>query len=386
MKTVRILLIILTLLVGVSFITGHGYIWGGIVETYFRGWKNSNIDDMEFRDLRALPASSNPSPWMAKNSLGLEMTPAEEAWHEEYMSASFLVLHADTLLFEKYWQGHDYTTLTNSFSASKSIVALAVGAAVTEGKINVNDVLADYLPRFANEGGKGVTVQDDLQMRTHIPFGENYDNPFGFMAKAYYAGDIHELLEPYRVADEPGVDWKYEGGNTMLLGELMANLYNQNLSEYVEQRLWSPIGAQHDAFWGLDAPDDEGGVERCFAAFYATSRDFARFGKLINHQGNWNGTQLIDSTYIQEMVTPIADLTEECDARHYGYQIWLSETDEGLAFSCMEGLRGQMIISVPDLDLVVVRTGYKKNERKIGPFPTGIQDVLKMGRRILEAS
>ena len=157
-----------------------------------------------------------------------------------------------------------------------------------------------------------MTVQDVLQMRTHIPFGENYDNPFGFMAKAYYAGDIHALLEPYRVADEPGVDWKYEGGNTMLLGELMADLYNQNLSEYVEQRLWSPIGAQHDAFWGLDAPDDEGGVERCFAAFYATSRDFARFGKLINHQGNWNGTQLIDSTFMQEMVTPIADLTEEC--------------------------------------------------------------------------
>jgi hypothetical protein len=52
----------------------------------------------------------------------------------------------------------------------------------------------------------------------------------------------------------------------------------------------------------------------------------------------------------------------------------------------MEGLRGQMIISVPDLDLVVVRTGYKKNERKTGPFPTGIHDVLKMGRRILEAS
>ena len=138
-------------MVGVSFITGHGYIWGGIVETYFRGWKNSNIDDMEFRDLRALPASSNPSPWIAKNSLGLEMTPAEEEWHEEYMSASFLVLHGDTLLFEEYWQGHDYTTRTNSFSASKSIVALAVGAAVTEGNINVSDLLADYLPRFANE-------------------------------------------------------------------------------------------------------------------------------------------------------------------------------------------------------------------------------------------
>jgi CubicO group peptidase (beta-lactamase class C family) len=68
------------------------------------------------------------------------------------------------------------------------------------------------------------------------------------------------------------------------------------------------MGAQHDAFWALDAPDDEGGIERCFAAYYATSRDLARFGKLINHEGSWNGQQLIDSTFMAEMVTPIAEM------------------------------------------------------------------------------
>jgi len=105
---------------------------------------------------------------------------------------------------------------------------------------------------------------------------------------------------------------------------------------------------------------------------------------LINHQGNWNGKQLIDSTYMAEMLTPIAAMSDECDAEHYGYQIWLGETDSGMPFSCMEGLRGQMVISVPLLDLVVVRTGYKKDKRKEGPLPSDIRRVLNMALRLLE--
>ena len=380
------MLITAVALVAFSFVTGHGYVWGGLGETYFRGWKNSNIDDIQFRDLRTIASSSNPSPWTYKSSLELEFQAEELAWHEEFMSASFLVLRGDTLLFEEYWQGHDHTTVTNSFSACKSIVALAVGLAVTDGKVNVQDELSDYLPRFSGDGGKGLTVQEALQMRSHIPFGEDYANPFGFMAKAYYRSNMQELLEPYRVAEEPGLEWKYEGGNTMLLGELIAGLDEGSLSQWIEQRLWSPMGAEADAFWGLDAPDEDGGVERCFAAYYATSRDYARFGKLINHQGNWNGTQLIDSAYMADMTTPIAALTDECGAQHYGYHIWLGKTDSGMAFSCMEGLRGQIIIALPQMDLVVVRTGYKKDEHKVGPLPSDILRVLKMGVRLSEAS
>ena len=150
-------------------------------------------------------------PWMAKNEGDLAFTEEELAWHEEYLSASFLVLQGDTLLFERYWQGHDHTTVTNSFSACKSIVALAIGLAVSDGKVRVQDELAAYLPRFAGDGGKGLTVQEALQMRSHIPFGEDYANPFGFMAKAYYREGIQELLEPYRVPELPGAEVEIRG-------------------------------------------------------------------------------------------------------------------------------------------------------------------------------
>ena len=299
------------------------------------------------------------------------------------MSAAFLVIQADTLRFERYWQGFDEHTVSNSFSACKSIVAMAVGLAVKEGLVDVEEEIGAYIPRLAGDAGKGLTVEEALQMRTHIAFGEDYDNPFGFMAKAYYRDNMQELLEEYEVPAEHGSEWMYQGGNTMLLGELVANLGRGTLSEWVEEGLWQPMGAQDDAFWGLDAPDEAGGIERCFAMYYATPRDFARFGKLLNHSGNWNGTQLLDSSFVAAMVQPIADRTTACDADHYGYQIWLGETEDGLAFSCMEGLRGQFIVSVPALDLVVVRTGFDKDMRKTDDLPSCVYRMINMGRGLL---
>ena len=382
MKILKILVVAIVAAVAGLLITGHGYILSGMTETYFRGWKNANIDDIEFRDLRTIEASEAPSPWIAKPLWNASFSDADEQWHEEYMSASFLVLHGDTLVYERYWNGFDENTVSNSFSACKSIVALAVGLAVTEGLVNVDDELGQYLPRFAGDVGKGLTVEEVLQMRTHIPFGEDYNNPFGFMAKAYYRDDMQALLNAYTVPETHGQDWQYQGGNTMLLGELVASLGRGTLSEWVERGLWQPMGAQSDAFWGLDAPDEEGGIERCFAMYYATARDFARYGKLLNHSGNWDGNQLIDSAYVAAMVQPIAERTDECAARHYGYQIWLGETEDGLSFSCMEGLRGQFIVSIPALDLVIVRTGFDKDPNKTDDLPSCVHRIISMGRGV----
>ncbi len=167
----------------------------------------------------------------------------------------------------------------------------------------------------------------------------------------------------------------------MLLEEIIASLGKGSLSDWVERELWQPMGAENDAFWGLDAPLEEGGVERCFAQFYATTRDYARFGKLLNSTGKWNDRQLLSEAFTEAVTTPIAQTTDACDAEHYGYQIWLGETSNGEAFSCMEGLRGQMIISVPELNVVVVRTGYSKQELKQGELPADIYRVLDMGLR-----
>ena len=139
MKAIKVLLSTLALLVIGLYVSGHGYIVAGMQETYFRGWKNSNIDDIEFRDLRTIAAAENPSPWIYQPVWNAEFSAEDAAWHEEYMSAAFLVLQGDTLRFERYWQGFDEHIVSNSFSACKSIVAMVVGLAVQEGLVDVED-------------------------------------------------------------------------------------------------------------------------------------------------------------------------------------------------------------------------------------------------------
>ena len=371
--------------VALSYLTNHDYLWGGIRETWLRGWENAQIDDLQFREhVRTIPASSNPQPWPEGPLWGKAvLSEGAQAWHEENKSASFLVIQHDSLVHESYFRGHDATTLTNSFSMVKSIAAMAVGMAVGEGLVDEQAPLATYIPRFAEGMDAGLTLQAVLQMRSHIPFGESYKDPFGFQAKAYYRDDNRTLLKPYRVSGEPGTLFEYQGGNTMLLAEMLDAVREGNLSMDIANGLWEQMGAEHDAFWGLDGNPEDGAVERAFAQYYATTRDYARFGQMLLDSGAWKGEQLLDKAFVTRMITPQNALTDEVDADFYGYQIWLGRTDDGLVFSMMEGLRGQMVISVPALDLVVVRTGYAKSKKKKRHLPVASYAVIEMARAML---
>ena len=83
------------------------------------------------------------------------------------------------------------------------------------------------------------------------------------------------------------------------------------------------------------------------------------------------------------MITPIHQLTDEVDTDFYGYQIWLGNTDDGLPFSMLEGLRGQMVITLPDLDAVIVRTGYDKLKAKKRNLPVDTYTVIDVARQLM---
>jgi CubicO group peptidase (beta-lactamase class C family) len=386
MKTVlRALGVALVAAVVLSYFTNYGYLWGGIRETWLRGWENAQIDDLPFRDhVRTLPASSNPQTWPEGSLWGkVELDEAGQAWLEASKTASFLVIQHDSLVYESYLRGHGATTLTNSFSMVKSITAMAVGLAVQQGLIDEQAPVSTYLPRFAEGDNASLTVQELLQMRSNIPFGEDYKDPFGFQAKAYYRDDNRTLLEPYRVDGDPGTVFHYQGGNTMLLAEILDAVREGNLSQDIANGLWEQMGARHDAFWGLDGDPADGAVERAFAQYYATTRDYARFGQMLLDSGAWKGQQLLDKGYVTRMITPVNQLTDEVATTYYGYQIWLGTTDDGLPFSIMEGLRGQMVITVPALDLVVVRTGYTKSKGKKRHLPEDIYTVIDLARSLI---
>ena len=205
--------------------------------------------------------------------------------------------------------------------------------------VNVKAPLSKYIPRFADGLGATITVEHVLQMRTCIPFGESYTDPFGFPARAYYGGDIESLMEPYRPIAKSGTKFAYQSGNTILLAELLSVVQDQTLTDYVADNIWGPIHAEYDAEWGLDAVD---GLERSFAQFYSTTRDFARFGRLLLDGGAVDSTRVLSEEFVSEMIKPISDKELGVEIPFYGYQIWMGHTDDGLDYY-MRGHRVNML-------------------------------------------
>lgn len=360
-----VLLIILVIYASLA-LTGNGHILEGIPQTYFRGVNKPDIDDLPFSDVREIPVGE-AQDWpksSAYNRFKLSDELLEK--HEKYESTAYLIIENDSLLFEQYWGQGGVDVLSNSFSMAKSFTAMSIGVSVDQGLLNTSDPVGNYLPRFKQGLNAELSIKELLQMSSGINFGESYTNPFGYQAKSYYNDDLIGLTKDYLVSKTPGTFWEYQGGNTVILSELLEKETGVRLSHYFGENIWSKIGAEHVAYWGLD---DEDGMEKAFSAVYATARDFARIGQLYLNEGQWKGTQILSPAFVHESIQP-------CDARdkdgipanHYGYQWWLGEFEGEKIFMCI-GMRGQYIICQPSKNRVVVRLGHTRPETKVDRLP-----------------
>lgn len=364
----KILRRILYVLIGVPLlaallllVTGNDHILRGLPSTYFIGKPRPDIDDMRFHHVRTVEAASNSTRWPERLMPDSALSTSEIHYFDSLQTAALLIVHCDTLIYERYGQGFDAHDVINAFSMAKSFTSLAFGRAVDAGLIEVDAPVSRYLPRFSEGSNAELTVRHLLQMRSNIDFGESYFNPFGYQAKSYFGTNLWEITAPYRVDGIPGTEWKYEGGNTVILAEILAAVTGESLSDYFSANIWQPIGAEHDAYWSLDR---ENGHEKAFSAFYATPRDFARIGQLMLHQGHVKARSVLAEAWIDASLTPhFAPDTAGKPVEHYGFQWWLAPQQvEPWHFSA-RGMRGQYIVVVPEHELVVVRMGRLRDEK-----------------------
>lgn len=388
-QLLRIALVILAVLaLGVLGLklTGNEHILNGLSSTYFSGKSKPDIDDMRFHALRTVPAGV-PQPWaehlLAEDALGA----AALHYMDSLQTAAFLVVYCDTLIYERYGEGFGPGDLINSFSMAKSFTSLAVGAAVDRGLIALDEPVATWLPRFAEGPSSKLTVRHLLQMRSNIDFGESYANPFGYQAKAYFGPNLWEITAPFRVDGKPGTKWKYEGGNTVLLSEVLTAATGDLLSDAFSRDIWQRIGAEQDAFWNLDR---ENGNEKAFSAFYATARDFAKIGTLMLRNGAPMGQKVLSQEWVRESLVPtnVPD-PEGQNVLHYGFQWWLAPPHIQPWHFSARGMRGQYITVLPDEELIIVRMGRRRVEdrtnKEMSPdLPRWVQMGLNLKLRHAE--
>lgn len=161
------------------------------------------------------------------------------------------------------------------------------------------------------------------------------------------------LLYP-KFKAKPGTRFEYQSGATQLLGFAIRKAVKVPLSFYASEKFWKPLGMESDAYWNTDEP----GMEKTFCCINAIARDYAKLGQLLLQEGNWNGKQIIDSSYIKKMITP-----SQLSGGIYGLGIWVNQ-DAPHPYYHFWGFTSQLIIVIPEKNMVIVRTGKFNNEAK----------------------
>ena len=322
------------------------------------------IDQYPIFENRTVKAG-DPQPWIQSEAYNTVSIPEKYLpVFEQLGTVAYVIIKDSTLLFEQYWEDYSPESHSNSFSMAKSIVSLAIGAAIDDGFIkDVNQPVSNFFPEFQGYNGKPLTLRHLLTMSAGVDFDEAYSSPFSPTTKLYYGDDLQQIALGMKEIEEPGVNFIYQSGVTQLLAFIVEKATGENISSYVSRKFWTPMNAEEDALWSLDKKD---GIEKAYCCFNSNARDFARFGQLILNEGEWNGGQLISSSYLKEATTPDTSLLfkEYNETNHcYGFQFW-HLTYNGMEIPYMRGILGQYIFIIPDLNAVVVRLGHKRSETR----------------------
>ena len=269
-------------------------------------------------------------------------------------SVAFLAIRNDTILYERYFSGYEETSIIPSFSMAKAITSILIGCAIDDGLIgSVEEPMVKYIPELNRDGFEKIKIKHLLQMTSGIAFEESYSNPFGDAASIYYGNDLRDVMEDLKIERPAGEAFHYMSGNTQLLGLILENvLKGKTITDYLEERIWQPLGMEYEASWSVDRKKD--GLEKTFCCLNARTRDFAKIGRLYLNKGNWNGKQIISEDWVNTSTK--VDSLEGSDPG-YQYQWWLpSQNGDYMA----EGLYGQYIYINPAENLIIVRLGKEE--------------------------
>lgn len=292
-------------------------------------------------------------------------------YSKEYCLASILVIKNDEIKLEKYYKGDQDATYFSA-SMSKSVLALLYGIAIKEGLIKLDDKVSDVMPYFDKSSFGKATVEQLLRMSSGVHLVNSYDDQIeGDNKITNPMQSPQQNMEAYFLSKTdlntmPGKRFDYNGVNTALLGLMLSKRTGISNTEYLQNKIWRKIGAEHSAYWLKNRRGQEG-VQGMFSA---TLRDYGRLGLLVLHKGKFNGREIIPEEWIEQM-TKLDRSKPQPDKPpfFYGLHIWIPTRGDMPASgrSEMQGVGGRFISIDPVANMVIVHIGHSKKAQ--GEFP-----------------
>ena len=259
-----------------------------------------------------------------------------EDFIQTFKIAGLIVIRDGVILYESYDFGNDETTKWVSFSVTKSVTSMLLGAAIKDGHIkSVEDKVTIYLPQLLNSNYKDVSIKQVLQMSSGIDWNEDYEDPLSDVniAGALNSLNLYQYLNNLNKKSSAGNTFNYNTGETNLIGGIVRAAIGDNLSNYLEKKIWKPFGMEFNAYWVIDT-DYEQELGGCCLS--ATLRDYARLGMFAMNNGKLNnGVEILPKNWMKDSTTPSRNNS------YYGYQWWL----DGPAYQSFyaDGIFGQFI-------------------------------------------
>ena len=346
-------------------------------------WRESSVDT--YRELfpaRAVAAPAEPflfdeAPEEAADVAQLFEsildTPDLDDLMTDMGTEAFIVIQDDTILFEEYYNGASRETLMTSFSVAKSFATALIGVAIEEGYIgSVDDPITDYLPELLERDARfeDITIRHLMLMASGLDYQELRPSLFDSddILTTYYPDQREAALSFTEIENPPGTYFSYNKYHPQLLGLILERTTGVPVAQYLEQKIWQPIGMEYDGSWSMDS--EESGFEKMETGVNATAIDFAKFGRLYLEGGSWEGVQVVPGEWVAESTQVDPDIHTASyypddfgqmiyrDLGGYYKYMWYGffRDEEDYDFMA-EGDRGQFIYVSPDKQLIIIRNG-----------------------------
>jgi CubicO group peptidase (beta-lactamase class C family) len=313
-----------------------------------------------------------PVPWTYKRAPAALSEPFRDRM-TGYLSRNpvtgLLIARDDQILFEHYQYGRTDRDRFVSQSMVKSITGLLIGIAIADGAIkSVDDKPEAYVPGLRGSEYGATSIRDLLHMSSGVEFGEEQENGRDLnrlwrdMVSGTGKGTITSIKQfNHRIAPA-GTRFYYASIEPDVLGVVLRYATGKSLSDYLQEKIWGPIGAEADAQWLLDAE----GFELAHFGFNAVLRDYGRLGRLLADDGAWEGRQIIPASWMIEATTTrasdayLAPGRTSPESLGYGYLIWLLPgTRRQFA---LRGSYSQLVLVDPPSKLVMVQTALERSD------------------------
>jgi CubicO group peptidase (beta-lactamase class C family) len=278
-----------------------------------------------------------------------------EGYDEVKRTRAVLVLYKDQVIAEKYTSGFSRETKLLGWSMTKSITSAVLGILEKQGKVSLAQ--SNLFKEWENDDRSKITLNNLLQMNSGLEWVEDYNTISDVTKMLFLEADMTKPQLYKTLIGEPNKSWNYSSGTTNLLSGFIRNQFkaHQEYLDFWYSELVDKIGMN-----SMVIETDLAGNYVGSSYSWATARDWAKFGLLYLHKGNWNGEQIFNESWVKYAATPTNGSNGE-----YGAHFWLNaggkypNVPKDL-FSC-NGYQGQHVFIIPSKDIVIVRFGLAEN-------------------------